>query len=79
MTEETTMKLPFMLTAPCHFGLEAVLKQELTDLGCEILRVEDGKVHFRGNADTILIQKHIKRGFSRLKTNLGRKALRVGQ
>ncbi len=37
------------LIAPCHFGLEAVLKREITDLGYEITRVEDGRVSFRGD------------------------------
>ena len=32
--------------APCHFGLEAVCKREIADLGYEIVRVEDGKVTF---------------------------------
>ena len=36
----------FELIAPCHFGLEAVLKKEILDLGYEISRVEDGKVTF---------------------------------
>lgn len=36
----------YELIAPCHFGLEAVLKRELTDLNFEIASVEDGKVHF---------------------------------
>ncbi|MCR5431313.1 MAG: class I SAM-dependent RNA methyltransferase [Lachnospiraceae bacterium] len=35
---------------PCHFGLEAVLKRELTDLGLNIVRVEDGRVFFEGDA-----------------------------
>lgn len=34
---------------PCHFGLESVLKKEIIDLGYEISRVEDGKVHFLGD------------------------------
>ncbi len=34
------------LIAPCHFGLEAVLKREILDLGYEISKVEDGKVTF---------------------------------
>ena len=33
----------FELIAPCHFGLEAVLKREIQDLGYEISEVEDGK------------------------------------
>ena len=36
----------FELIAPCHFGLEAVLKREILDLGYEISKVEDGKVSF---------------------------------
>lgn len=35
--------------SPCHFGLESVLKRELTDLGYEITKVEDGKVTFSGD------------------------------
>ena len=37
------------LIAPCHFGLEAVLKREITDLGYEIVAVEDGRITFRGD------------------------------
>ena len=39
--------------APCHFGLEAVLKREITDLGYEIVKVEDGKITFAGGPDAI--------------------------
>ena len=41
------------LVAPCHFGLEAVLKKEILDLGYEIVRVEDGRVTFSGDEDAI--------------------------
>ncbi len=41
------------LIAPCHFGLEAVLKREITDLGYEISKVENGKVTFWGDAKAI--------------------------
>ena len=43
----------YELIAPCHFGLEAVLKKEILDLGYEIARVEDGKVTFYGDAEAI--------------------------
>lgn len=43
----------YELTAPCHFGLEAVLKKEIIDLGYDISRVEDGKVTFTGDAEAI--------------------------
>ena len=41
------------LIAPCHFGLEAVLKREITELGYEIAEVEDGRVTFYGDADAL--------------------------
>ena len=41
------------LIAPCHFGLEAVLKREIIDLGYEIAEVEDGRVTFYGDADAV--------------------------
>ena len=41
------------LIAPCHFGLEAVLKREIVDLGYEISAVEDGRVTFYGDEDAI--------------------------
>ena len=37
--------------APCHFGLESVLKKEIQDLGYEIVQVEDGRVTFLGGPD----------------------------
>ena len=43
----------YELIAPCHFGLEAVLKKEILDLGYEISKVEDGKVTFLGDAEAI--------------------------
>ena len=43
----------FELITPCHFGLESVLKREITDLGYEVLRTEDGKVTFAGDAEAI--------------------------
>ena len=43
----------YELIAPCHFGLEAVLKKEILDLGYEIVRVEDGRVTFAGDEDAI--------------------------
>ena len=43
----------FELIAPCHFGLEAVLKKEIYDLGYEILQVEDGKITFEGDAEAV--------------------------
>ena len=41
------------LIAPCHFGLESVLKREIQDLGYEISKVEDGRVTFYGDMAAI--------------------------
>lgn len=41
------------LIAPCHFGLEAVLKREILELGYEIIRVEDGRILFEGDAEAV--------------------------
>lgn len=35
--------------APCHFGMEAVLKKEIQDLGYEVSQVEDGRITFSGD------------------------------
>lgn len=43
----------FEYIAPCHFGLEAVLKKEILSLGYEIVKVEDGKVTFKGDITAI--------------------------
>lgn len=44
----------FELIAPCHFGLESVVKNEIYDLGYEITQVEDGRVTFEGDAEAIV-------------------------
>ena len=41
------------LIAPCHFGLESVLKKEILDLGYEIVQVEDGRITFAGDESAI--------------------------
>lgn len=41
------------LVAPCHFGMEAVLKREIYNLGYEILQVEDGRVTFEGDFEAL--------------------------
>lgn len=43
----------FELIVPCHFGLEAPLKREITELGYEITSVEDGRVTFFGDAEAV--------------------------
>jgi putative N6-adenine-specific DNA methylase len=43
----------FELIAPCHFGLEAVLKKEIIDLGYDVSLVEDGRVTFIGDEEAV--------------------------
>ena len=43
----------FELIAPCHFGLEAVLKREITDLGYDVTEVADGRVTFPGDEEAL--------------------------
>ncbi len=45
--------MKFELIAPCHFGLEAVLKKEIIDLGYDITESVDGRITFAGDADAV--------------------------
>ncbi len=41
------------MIAPCHFGLEAVLKKEIIELGYDVIKVEDGRVTFLGDGEAV--------------------------
>ncbi len=43
----------YELIAPCHFGLESVLKNEIDELGYDVVNVSDGRVTFAGDADAV--------------------------
>lgn len=43
----------YELIAPCHFGLESVLKKEITELGYDVSQVEDGRVTFIGDDEAV--------------------------
>ncbi|MDE6015109.1 MAG: class I SAM-dependent RNA methyltransferase [Acetatifactor sp.] len=43
----------FELIAPCHFGMEAVLKREIMDLGYDVTQVADGRVTFFGDEEAV--------------------------
>ncbi|MCD7981644.1 MAG: class I SAM-dependent RNA methyltransferase [Clostridiales bacterium] len=43
----------YEFVSPCHFGMEAVLKREIYDLGYDIVKVEDGRVTFLGDAEAV--------------------------
>ena len=45
--------MKFELIAPCHFGLESVLKKEIIDLGYDITESVDGRITFAGDADAV--------------------------
>ncbi len=62
----------FTLVCPCHFGLEAVLKREITDLGYEVSRVEDGRVSFTGDAQAIALANLHLRTAERVLLEVGR-------
>lgn len=66
------MKMTYTLTAPCHFGLEAVLKREITNLGYEITAVDNGKVSFLGDAEAIARANLWLRTAERVLLELGR-------
>lgn len=62
----------YELVVPCHFGLEAVLKREIYDLGYEISRVEDGRVSFIGDAEAICRANIFLRTAERVLIEVGR-------
>ena len=60
------------LIAPCHFGMEAVLKREIIDLGYEISQVEDGKVTFIGDMEAICYANVFLRTAERILLKVGK-------
>ena len=43
----------YELIVPCHFGMEAVLKREIIDLGYDVSEVTDGRVTFLGDEEAV--------------------------
>lgn len=62
----------YRLMAPCHFGLESVLKREITDLGYNIVNVEDGRVTFEADAQGICRANVFLRSAERILIEAGR-------
>lgn len=56
---------------PCHFGLEAVLKRELTDLGLAITCVEDGRITFAGDYSALCRANVFLRSAERVLIKIG--------
>ena len=61
----------YELYAPCHFGMEAVLKREIIDIGYEISKVEDGRVYFLGDDEAIVRANLWLRTTERVLINVG--------
>jgi len=61
----------FELIAPCHMGLEAILKREIYDLGYDISEVADGRVTFVGDADAIVRANICLRSAERVLIKIG--------
>lgn len=57
--------------APCHFGMEAILKREISDLGYEISAVEDGRVTFVGDEAAICRANIFLRTAERILVKIG--------
>lgn len=60
------------LVAPCHFGLEAVLKREILELGYEIVQVEDGRITFCGEEDILCRANIFLRTAERILLKIGK-------
>lgn len=61
----------FEYIVPCHFGLEAVLKREIMDLGLEIVEVEDGRVTFAGDRQALCRANIFLRSAQRVLVKIG--------
>lgn len=62
----------YELVVPCHFGMEAVTKREIYDLGYEITKVEDGRITFLGDAEAICRANIFLRSAERVLLLVGR-------
>ena len=66
---EPMEKLEYIV--PCHFGLEAVLKKEIMELGYEIVSVEDGRITFAGDTQAICRANIFLRSAQRVLVKVG--------
>lgn len=61
----------FELIAPCHFGMEAVLKREITDLGYDITETADGRITFYGDEEALCRSNVFLRTAERILIKIG--------
>lgn len=60
------------LVATCAFGIEAVLKREMEDLGLTILESENGKIYFEGDQKSLFLASMALRTAERIFIVLGK-------
>lgn len=61
----------FELIAPCHFGMEAVLKREIIDLGYDITESADGRITFYGDEEAVCRANVFLRSAERVLIKIG--------
>ena len=61
----------YRLIAPCLFGVEGILADELRRLGCENVEAENGRVLFYGDASTVAMANINSRFAERIVIELG--------
>ncbi|HAP32880.1 MAG TPA: RNA methyltransferase [Lachnospiraceae bacterium] len=64
--------MKYTLVSPCHFGLEAVLKNEILEIGGKIEFVEDGRVTYSGDEALIARANVFLRTTERVLIQVGR-------
>lgn len=62
----------YELIAPCHFGMEAVLKKEIIDLGYDVSEVDDGRITFIGDEEALCRANVFLRTAERVLIKIGR-------
>ena len=62
----------YELIAPCLFGMEAVLKKEIIDLGYDVTEVADGRVTFAGDEEALCRANVFLRTAERILIKIGR-------
>ncbi len=61
----------FELIVPCHFGMEAVLKREIIDLGYDITESADGRMTFLGDEEALCRANIFLRSAERVLIKIG--------
>lgn len=61
----------FELIVPCHFGMEAVLKREIIDLGYDITESADGRMTFLGDEEALCRANVFLRSAERVLIKIG--------